>query len=239
MPGFFGQAERTALLQAADLAKLKVLQLINDYTAVGLNFGIFQRKSIDEVAKYFVFYDMGATRTTASVISYQMVKDKVTRETNPVVQVLGVGYDRTLGGLEMQLRLRDYLAKEFNKMKKTKTDVFTNARAMAKLFKEAGRVKNVLSANTDHYAQIEGLLDEQDFRMQVTRDKLEELCADLFKRVNGPLEEALKNANLAMSVINQVTLFGGASRKYTTTTKITTRSHSKNIKSFKSPFSSV
>lgn len=215
VPGFFGQAERTALLTAANLANLKVLQLINDYTAVALNYGIFQRKSINENAQYFVFYDMGAYHTTASVISYQMVKDKVTRETNPVVQVLGVGYDRTLGGLEMQLRLRDYLAKEFNKMKKTKTDVFTNARAMAKLFKEAGRVKNVLSANTDHYAQIEGLLDEQDFRMQVTRDKLEELCADLLvtKRLVGPLEQALKNANLALSVIKQVTLFGGASRK--------------------------
>lgn len=212
VPGFFGQAERSALLTAANLANIKVLQLINDYTAVALNYGIFQRKSINENAQYFVFYDMGAYHTTASVISYQLVKDKATRETNPVVQVLGVGYDRTLGGLEMQLRLRDYLAKEFNKMKKTKTDVFTNARAMAKLFKEAGRVKNVLSANTDHYAQIEGLLDEQDFRFQVTREKLEELCDDLFKRVVSPLEQALKNAHLNLSVISQVTLFGGTSR---------------------------
>lgn len=190
-----------------------MLQLINDYTAVALNYGIFQKKEINENAQYFVFYDMGAYHTTASVVSYQMVKDKATRETNPVVQVLGVGYDRTLGGLEMQLRLRDYLADEFNKMKKTKTDVRKNARAMAKLFKEAGRVKNVLSANTDHYAQIEGLLDEQDFRFQVTREKLEEICHDLFDRVLGPLEAALKNANLDLSVIKQVTLFGGSSRK--------------------------
>jgi len=52
-------------------------------------------------------------------------------------------------------------------MKKTKNDVFDNPRSMAKLFKEAGRVKNVLSANVDHYAQIENLIDEQDFRFQV------------------------------------------------------------------------
>jgi len=58
----------------------------------------------------------------------------------------------------MQLRLRDYLGKAFNDMKKTKTDVFTNHRALAKLFKEAGRLKNVLSANTDHYAQVNNLL---------------------------------------------------------------------------------
>jgi hypoxia up-regulated 1 len=76
-------------------------------------------------------------------------------------------YDRTLGGLEIQTRLRDHLANAFNEMKKTKNDVFKNPRAMAKLFKEAGRVKNVLSANVDHYAQIENLIDEQDFRFQV------------------------------------------------------------------------
>jgi hypoxia up-regulated 1 len=54
----------------------------------------------------------------------------------------------------MQLRLRDYLAKKFNEMKKTTKDVFDNPRAIAKLFKEAGRVKNVLSANADHFAQV-------------------------------------------------------------------------------------
>lgn len=67
-------------------------------------------------------------------------------------------YDRTLGGLEMQLRLRDFLGKKFNEMKKTSNDVFKNPRAMAKLFKEAGRLKNVLSANADHFAQVSEIL---------------------------------------------------------------------------------
>ncbi|XP_055613389.1 hypoxia up-regulated protein 1 [Uranotaenia lowii] len=212
VPGFFGQAERSALVQAAKLANLKVLQLINDYTAVALNYGIFRRKEFNETAQYFMFYDMGAYKTTASVISYQLVKDKATREILPVVQVLGVAYDRTLGGLEMQVRLRDHLGKEFNKMGKTKTDVFTNPRAMAKLFKEAGRVKNVLSANTEHYAQIEGLLDEQDFRLLVTRDQFEEMCKDLFERVVAPVDRALAASGLSIELINQVVLFGGNTR---------------------------
>lgn len=54
----------------------------------------------------------------------------------------------------MTLRLREHLAKLFNAQKKTKTDVFTNDRAMGKLFKEANRVKKVLSANADHTAQV-------------------------------------------------------------------------------------
>ncbi|KFB40653.1 AGAP001827-PA-like protein [Anopheles sinensis] len=212
VPGFFGQAERTALLSAAKLANLKVLQLINDYTAVALNYGIFRRKEINETAQYFLFYDMGAYKTSAAVVSYQLVKDKATRETHPVVQVLGVGFDRTLGGLEMQVRLRDFLGKEFNKMGKTKTDVFGNPRAMAKLFKEAGRLKNVLSANTEHYAQIEGLLDEQDFRLLVTREQFETLCKDLYERVTAPLDKALTASGLTLDVINQVVLFGGNTR---------------------------
>lgn len=212
VPGFFGQAERQALISAARLANLKVLQLINDYTAVALNYGIFRRKEFNETAQYFVFYDMGAYKTSASVISYQLVKDKATREVLPVVQVIGVGFDRTLGGLEMQVRLRDYLGKEFNNMGKTKTDVFTNPRAMAKLFKEAGRLKNVLSANTEHYAQIEGLLDEQDFRLLVTREQFEELCKDLFTRVTAPLDRALASSGLSIDLITQVVLFGGNTR---------------------------
>lgn len=212
VPGYFGQAERTALLTAANLANIKVLQLVNDYSAVALNYGIFQRSEFNETAKYFVFYDMGAYKTTASVVSYQLVKDKATRETNPVIQVLGVGYDRSLGGLEKQLRLRDYLAKEFNKLKKTKTDVFDNPRALAKLFKEAGRVKQVLSANADHFAQIEGLLEEIDFKHQVTRQTFESLCSDLFDRVTKPLDDALKASGLTLDEINQVTLFGGGTR---------------------------
>lgn len=212
VPGFFGQAERQALISAAKLANLKVLQLINDYTAVALNYGIFRRKEFNESAQYFMFYDMGAYKTSAAVVSYQLVKDKATREVLPVVQVLGVGYDRTLGGLEMQIRLRDFLGQEFNKMGKTKTDVFTSPRAMAKLFKEAGRLKNVLSANTEHYAQIEGLLDEQDFRLLVTRDQFESLCKDLFDRLTAPIERALSVSGLSLDIMSQVVLFGGGTR---------------------------
>lgn len=107
VPGFFNQIERTALMQAADLAGIKVLQLINDYTAVALNYGIFRSKEINDTAHYVMFYDMGASSTTATIVSYQNVKTKEKGfiETNPHVTILGVGYDRTLGGLEVQIRL--------------------------------------------------------------------------------------------------------------------------------------
>lgn len=214
VPGYFNQAERRAMLQAAELANLKVLQLINDYTAVALNYGIFRSKDFNETAQYMLFYDMGAYSTTATIVSYQTIKTKERGyvETHPQATIIGVGYDRTLGGLEMQVRLQHYLAKKFNDMKKTPNDVLKNPRAMAKLFKEAGRVKNVLSANMEHIAQIEGLLDEQDFRLLVTREEFENLISDVLERVPEPVEIALKSAGLTKDVLGQVVLVGAGTR---------------------------
>lgn len=79
-----------------------------------------------------------------------------------------------------------------------KKDITENPRAMAKLLKEARRVRQVLSANTDHKAQIENVFEEKDFRMKVTRAELEEICADLFSRVEKPIKMALDCAAMKM-----------------------------------------
>lgn len=196
VPGFFNQIERAAIIQSAELANIKVLQLMNDYMAVALTYAISHRKEINDTAHYVIFYDMGASSTTATVVAYQniKVKEKGIVETHPHVNVLGVGYNRTLGGLEIQIRLRDYLAKQFDALNKTSQSVFDNPRAMAKLFQEAGRVKNILSANIDHYAQVEGLIAEHDFKLKVTRQDLEDLCSDIFQYVTNPIQIALETS---------------------------------------------
>nr|XP_029527225.1 hypoxia up-regulated protein 1-like [Oncorhynchus nerka] len=211
VPAFFNQAERRAVLQAAQMAGVKVLQLINDNTAVALNYGVFRRKDINSTAQNMMFYDMGSGSTTATIVTYQTVKTKDSG-TQPQLQIRGVGFDRSLGGFEMDLRLRDHLAKLFNEQKKTKKDVRENHRAMAKLLKEAQRLKTVLSANAEFMAQVEGLLDEMDFKAKVTRVEFEALCADLFERVPGPVQEALSSAEMSLDEIEQVILVGGSTR---------------------------
>ncbi|XP_074783675.1 hypoxia up-regulated protein 1 [Athene noctua] len=210
VPAYFNQAERRAVLHAARMADLKVLQLINDNTAVALNYGVFRRKDINATAQNIMFYDMGAGSTVCTIVTYQTVKTKDSG-TQPQLQIQGIGFDRTLGGLEMELRLRDYLAKLFNNQHPSK-DVRKNARAMAKLLKEANRLKTVLSANADHMAQIEGLLDDIDFKAKVSRQEFEDLCSDLFQRVPGPVQQALSSAEMSLDGIDQVILVGGATR---------------------------
>lgn len=214
VPPFFNQAERRTILMAAELAGLKVLSLMSTNAAVALNYGMFRRKEINATIQNFLFYDMGASSTTATIVSYQTVKtkDRGYTETNPQVTVLGLGYDRSLGGLEMQLRLRDYLAQKFNEVKKTSNNVLESPRAMAKLLKEAGRLAKVLSANTEHLSQVEGVLDEEDMKLMVKREKFEELCADVFDRVRAPIDAALISAGMDISSIDQFIIVGGATR---------------------------
>jgi len=137
-----------------------------------------------------MFFDMGSTGTVATVASYQLVKAKDDYEANPQLTIRGIGFDPTLGGNAFTVRLAKHLAKLF--LQQTKKDVFTSPKAILKIYKEADRVKNVLSANADHTAQVEGLMDDVDFKAKVTREEFENMCSDLFDRVKATVEDAIK-----------------------------------------------
>jgi len=214
VPAFYSQAERRSVELACDLAGIKLLQLMTDNAAVALNYGVFRRKEFNATAQNYLFFDMGSRSTVASIASYQLVqtKENGVAETNPQVTIKAVGVDRTLGGLEFTLRLRDHLAKAFNGMKLAKKDVTSNAKAMNKLLKEAERVKLILSANKEAFAQVEGLMEEKDFKYKVKREEFLGLVGDLLERVTKPIEQAIKSSEMTWEEINQVLLFGGATR---------------------------
>ncbi|CAG8645954.1 5299_t:CDS:2, partial [Funneliformis mosseae] len=217
VPPYYNQFERQAVLDAADLAGLHVLTLINDVTAVGLNYAISRFTSFTEEPQYHVFYDMGAGSTKASLISFKTSNVKDVGRFNKTIinlEVLSVGYDRTLGGQEFDIRLQRYFAEEFDKKfsGKLKSSIFTSERSMTKLYKEANRVKQILSANTDAIASIENLHEDLDFRLPITRSKFEEITDDLRKRVIGPINTALSNGKLTLADIQSCVLVGGGVR---------------------------
>uniref|UniRef100_A0A1I8ECJ6 Hypoxia up-regulated protein 1 n=2 Tax=Wuchereria bancrofti TaxID=6293 RepID=A0A1I8ECJ6_WUCBA len=212
VPVFFNQAERRALVAAAKIAELNLLQLLNDHTAAGLNYGAFRRKEITGNAQTLLIYDVGATKVTASVLEYVLVEEKKRGEKDPVMTTLGVGYSRIVGGFEITQRLRDIFVSDFRKTKKTKTDITENSRSMAKMLQEAERVKIVLSANVNFTAQIENVHEEHDFTMSVTRAMLEDAIRDLEEKLVQPIVDALKMADLSPKKVNQVVLMGGGSR---------------------------
>ena len=109
--------------------------------------------------EYHIFYDFGAGSTVASLVKFypDLTQDKYKRnKTTPTIEVLGIGYDRTLGGHEFDVRLQTYLATQFmeSQSPKVKGDIKSDIRAMAKLLREANRVKHILSANSEVIASV-------------------------------------------------------------------------------------
>ncbi|KAL4799079.1 Hsp70 protein-domain-containing protein [Aspergillus venezuelensis] len=223
-PAFYTADEKRSLQLAAELAGLNVDAFISDGLAVGLNYAMsrmFPSVSDGEKPEYHVVYDMGAGSTTASVLRFQSRKVKDVGKFNKTVQevqVLGTGSDRTLGGdalndvivadmvsqLVEEKRLKD---------KVTVADVRAHGKTMARLWKDAEKARQVLSANTETGASFESLYDEDvNFKYRVSRSRFEELAAEHIARVGKPLEQALAAAGLALNDIDSVILHGGSIR---------------------------
>ncbi|KAK3830051.1 MAG: Hsp70 protein-domain-containing protein [Linnemannia gamsii] len=214
IPPYFNQYERQAMLDAADLAGLHVLSLIHDETAVALNYAMTRTFPQEQC---HIFFDMGAGSTVASLACFQDISVKDVGKffkTVQQVEIKAVGYDRTLGGHEFDVRLQKFLAAKFQEAKGSKisSPVIENERAMAKLLKEANRVKQILSANTETMASVENVMEDVDFKVKVTRAELEVLAKDLLERVRGPIDAALAEANMKVDNIESLVLVGGAVR---------------------------
>lgn len=224
VPPFYTVDERRAVELAAELAGLEVMALTTDGLAVGMNYAMTRTfPTVNEGGKpeYHLVYDMGAGHATATVLKFQgrTVKD-VGRfnKTIQEVQVVGAGWDKTLGGDALNSLLVDDMISKFIQSSEAKklgvkaSDVKTHGRAMAKLWKDAGKARQILSANTETSAGIEALYEDVDFRYKITRAQFEELASEFAERVAGPAKQALQVAQLSMDEIDSIILHGGATR---------------------------
>ena len=224
IPAFYTAEEKRAVEAAAQMAGLTILAMTTDGLAIGLNYATTRTFPVlNEGGKpeYHLVFDMGAGSTTATVLRFQgrTVKD-VGRFNKTVqeVQVVGVGWDRNLGGDALNVIILDDMIDQFAGNKQMKAlgagipEIKAHGRTMAKLWKEAERMRQVLSANSETQASFEGLYDDINFRYKITRAKFEELAAAYEERVKFPLLQALDMAKLDLEALESVIVHGGAIR---------------------------
>lgn len=193
VPPYYSQFERDAVVDAIEISGLRTLALINDGTAVAVNYAMTRTFATPE---YHIIYDAGASGIRATLASFTTGTDPKTGASGTHIAVAGVGYDRNSGGTELDRRMREILIEAFNA--KTKRDVREDKKGMVKLWKEAQRVKAILSANTEAVATIESLAWDIDFKTKVTRSAFESACKDLKGQFAKPIEDALRNAGLTL-----------------------------------------
>ncbi|KAK3155066.1 hypothetical protein QOZ80_2BG0198410 [Eleusine coracana subsp. coracana] len=212
VPPYFGQAERRALTQAAQLAGINVLALVNEHAGAALQYGI--DKDFSNESRHVIFYDMGSGSTYAALVYFSAYNTKQFGKTVSVnqFQVKDVRWNPKLGGLEMEMRLVNYFADQFNKQLGDGVDIRESPKAMAKLKKQVKRTKEILSANIAAPISVESLYNDVDFRSTITREKFEELCEDLWEQALNPVKEVLTHSGMKIDDIYAVELIGGATR---------------------------
>lgn len=224
IPAYFLAEERHALTLAAELAGLNVMGFVTDGLAVGTTYAT-SRTFDEQVPEYHIVYDMGAGSTTASLLKFQGKTVKDVGRFNKSVQevsVLGVGYDSTLGGDLFNEKMFNILLADFIQNPKTQKViggqspeeiVRRNGRAASKLWREATRTRQILSANTETFAAVESLYEDLDFRSgKITRATFEEAIEEFGTRITNPVYDALANAKVSLDQINSIIIHGGGTR---------------------------
>lgn len=199
VPAYFNDAQRNATKDAGKIAGLEVLRIINEPTASSLAYGL--DKKTDEIIGV---YDLGGGTFDISILDVG----------EGVFQVRSTSGDTFLGGDDFDHRIIEYIADEFKK--DTGIDLRNDRQALQRLKEGAEKAKIELSTMMQTEINLPYITADasgpKHLVMQFTRAKLEQLTADLIDRSLGPVRQALKDADLDPSKINEIVLVGGMTR---------------------------
>ncbi len=199
VPAYFNDAQRNATKDAGKIAGLDVLRIINEPTASSLAYGLDKKK--DEV---IAVYDLGGGTFDISILDVG----------DGVFQVRSTSGDTFLGGDDFDMRLIDYLADEFKAS--NGIDLRQDRQSLQRLKEAAEKAKIELSSMMQTEINLPYITADatgpKHLVMNLTRSKLEQLTGDLIERSIGPVKNALRDADLETSKINEVVLVGGMTR---------------------------
>jgi len=199
VPAYFNDAQRQATKDAGRIAGLEVLRIINEPTAAALAYGLEKNDG-----KKIAVYDLGGGTFDVSILEIG----------DGVFEVKSTNGDTFLGGEDFDLRIVDYLADEFKK--ETSVDLRKDKLALQRLKEEAEKAKKELSSTAQYEVNLPFISMNANgplhLNIKLSRSKLEALVEDLVAKTIGPCEQALKDAGLKKTDIDEVVLVGGMTR---------------------------
>ena len=199
VPAYFDDSQRQATKDAGKIAGLEVKRIINEPTAAALAYGLEKGKE-----EKIVVFDLGGGTFDVSVLELG----------DGVFEVKSTNGDTHLGGEDFDNAIVNYFLDEFKKT--DGIDLRKDNAAMQRLKDEAEKAKKELSTTTEYEVNIPFITADADgpkhFELKISRAKLEDLVKELLDRLDGPVEKALKDAQLSKSDIDNVVLVGGMTR---------------------------
>ncbi|MDC0247154.1 molecular chaperone DnaK [OCS116 cluster bacterium] len=199
VPAYFNDAQRQATKDAGKIAGLEVLRIINEPTAAALSYGLEKKEG-----KMIAVYDLGGGTFDISILEIG----------DGVFEVKSTNGDTFLGGEDFDLTLVNFLADEFKK--DNGVDLRGDKLALQRLKEAAEKAKIELSSAAQTEVNLPFITADQSgpkhLTLKLSRSKLESLVEDLVQRTIAPCKEALKDAGINASEIDEVVLVGGQTR---------------------------
>jgi len=202
VPSYFTDGERRALLDAARIAGLNVLRLMNETTATALAYGIYKQDlpEQDKPARNVIFVDAGHAVTQISACSFN--KGKLRMLTSAFCPVGGRAFDEAIS---------TYFCDDFKT--RYKLDARSNKKASLKLMTEAEKLKKLMTANKNKIPlNIECFMNDMDVKGTMDRDLFLELIAPQLAQIETAMKECLVTSGLKKEEIYSVEIVGGSSR---------------------------
>jgi len=201
VPGWYSDIQRRALLDAAAIAGLNCLRLINDTTAVALGYGITKSDLPEpENPRHVAFVDAGHSSFSVTIVAFSKGR----------LDVKSTAYDRNLGGRDIDYALLKHFAAEFQS--KYKIDVLSSPKATFRLSAGCEKLKKVLSANSESPLSVESIMNDIDASSRLTRDQLESLASEVLERIEPVIHRAIADSGLTLEQLDSVELVGGTTR---------------------------
>jgi heat shock 70kDa protein 1/2/6/8 len=198
VPAYFNDAQRQATKDAATIAGLDCLRIINEPTAAALAYGL-QEQSLGKDLNVII-YDLGGGTLDVSLLNIS----------DGIFQVLASTGNTHLGGTDFDNRLIGYCLKEFKL--KNNLEEFDSVISLQKLRKAVENAKKILSTLNRAVINIPNFYNNVDLNIILTRADFENICQDLFILALKPLEDVLHSASLTVNDIQDIILVGGATR---------------------------
>lgn len=202
VPAYLSDKQRRAVADAAVIAGLNPVRIVNDTTAAAVGYGVFRTDlpEASEPARTVAIVDIGYSDYTVSVVDFRKGEAKVR----------GTSTDSTFGGRNIDLAIVNHLRKVF--MDKYKIDIATNPKAWARTLVQAERTKKILSANSTAQFSVESLMEDIDVSTSISREELEEYLKPVLANLHKPIEGALKQAGVTIDDLHSVEIIGGTTR---------------------------
>jgi len=197
VPAYFNDSQRQATKDAAAIAGLNCLRIINEPTAAAIAYGLDKNKDED---KNVLIFDLGGGTFDVSLLNIE----------GGIFEVKATAGDTHLGGEDFDARLLRHFSEEFKR--KHKKDLSGNARALRRLRTACERAKRTLSSTSQTTVEIDSLFEGIDFYSSITRARFEDLNADLFRKCMEPVEQVIHDAKMDKSKVDEVVLVGGSTR---------------------------